>query len=82
MVKIYNKQTNEFLGRISDEQFRFLQDQLEEESLADSDYYLTRETLDSFESQGADENLVLLLRTAMKPGPALEIRWENEKTPD
>jgi len=79
MVKIYNKQTNEFLGRISEPQWRFLQDHLEMESADDTDYYLTKDTLDTFEREGGDEALVVLLRAAMKPATSLEIRWEQEK---
>jgi hypothetical protein len=79
MVKLYNKQTNEFLGRITQSQLDFLKAQLEEESLTDNDYYVTKETVDAFARVGADEKLVTLFRNAMKPGSAVEIRWESEK---
>jgi hypothetical protein len=78
MIKLYNKQTNEFLGRITERQLQFLRDQLEEESLSDRDYYLKRATLEEFQRAGADPNLIDLLRAAMKPGDAIEIRWEPE----
>src|SRR5205823_4875262 len=80
MVKLYNKQTNEFLGRISQRQLQFLRAHLEEESPLDKDYYLTKETVDSFDREGGDEKLVTLLRAAMKPAPAIEIRWEPDKS--
>ena len=78
MIKLYNKQTNEFLGRISEEQFRFLADRLEEESIEDRDYYITRQTVDGFAEQGADEALINLLRYAMKPAESVELRWEKD----
>jgi hypothetical protein len=78
MVKLYNKATEEFLGRITDEQFQFLSEHLEEESRTDHDYYIRRETLDSFEQSGAHPNLVGLLRAAMKPKDAIEVCWEEE----
>jgi hypothetical protein len=79
MIKLYNKQTNEFLGRIQPAQLKFLSDRLEEESLDDRDYYITRATLDQFEQEGVDENLLMLLRSAMKPADFVEIRWEEEE---
>lgn len=78
MVKVYNKATNELLGRISDEELAFLQDQLEEESLTDKDYYLRKETIDEFAaSAGATEHLVTVLRTGLRNDDAVEIRWER-----
>jgi hypothetical protein len=79
MVKVFNKATNELLGRISDDDLTFLQDQLEEEGVNDHDYYLRRETIDEFEaSAGATEHLVTVLKTGLRNDEALEIRWERE----
>lgn len=78
MVKVYNKATNELLGRISEDELAFLHDQLEEESLTDKDYYLRKETIDEFEkSAGATEHLVSLLRSGLRNDEAIEIRWEK-----
>jgi hypothetical protein len=79
MVKVFNKATNELLGRISDDDLAFLQDQLEEEGVNDHDYYLRRETIDEFEaSAGATEHLVTVLKTGLRNDEAVEIRWERE----
>jgi hypothetical protein len=79
MVKVYNKATNELLGRISDEELAFLHDQLEEESLTDKDYYLRKETIDEFAaSAGATEHLVTILRSGLRGDDAVEIRWEKD----
>lgn len=79
MVKVYNKATNELLGRISDDELAFLKDQLEEEGLNDHDYYLRRETIDEFEgSAGATEHLVTILKTGLRSDEAVEIRWERD----
>ena len=78
MIQIYKKQTNELLGRITEEQFKFLADHLEEESADDRDYYIERETVDQFENEGADHALVELLRASMLPGDSVEIRWLKE----
>jgi hypothetical protein len=78
MVKVYNKATNELIGRISEDELAFLQDQLEEEGLDDKDYYLRRETIDEFAaSSGATEHLVTVLRTGLRNDEAVEIRWER-----
>jgi hypothetical protein len=78
MVKVYNKTTNELLGRISDDELAFLKDQLEEESLTDTDYYLRKETVEEFAaSAGATEHLVNVLRTGLRNDEAIEIRWER-----
>jgi hypothetical protein len=78
MVKVFNKATNELIGRISEDELAFLQDQLEEEGLNDKDYYLRRETIDEFAaSAGATEHLVTVLRTGLRNDEAVEIRWER-----
>ena len=48
MVKVFNKGTNELLGRINEDELAFLQDQLEEEGINDRDYYLCRDTIEEF----------------------------------
>jgi len=79
MVKVFNKATNELLGRISEDELAFLQDQLEEEGIEDRDYYLRRETIDEFEaSAGATEHLVTVLKTGLRDDDAIEIRWERD----
>ncbi len=78
MIKIYNKATYESLGRVSAEEFKFLQDHLEDESITDRDYYITRESIDSFAEDGAPVRVVELLRNGMRSDKDIEIRWELE----
>ena len=83
MIKIYNKTTNELLGRVSDAELDFLIDHLEEESLTDQDYYIRKETLDYFDSISAPKHLMEVLRGGLRSDNSLEIRWVdelNEKT--
>jgi hypothetical protein len=78
MVKVFNKTTNELLGRISEDELAFMKDQLEEECLGDTDYYLRKETIDEFASSaGATEHLVNVLRAGLRNDEAIEIRWER-----
>lgn len=77
MIEILDKQTGRPLGTLSDEQFQFLTDQLEEESATDDDYYLNRTTVDILEEQGADPALVSVLRSALGQAEETEIRWRR-----
>jgi hypothetical protein len=77
MIEILDKQTGRPVGSLSEEQFQFLVDQLEEESATDDDYYLNRATVDILEEQGADPGLVAVLRTALGSAEETEIRWQR-----
>ena len=78
MIKVFNKETNEFLGRISEGDIQFLADHLVEESVHDTDYYIRKETLEQFPQQGASPKLMEVLRGGLRSGDALEIRWERD----
>lgn len=78
MVKLFDKETDAALGEITDEQFAFLAEQLEEESSDDTDYYLNRVTLEVFNEQGADKALMDLLYKALGERDEMEIRWTQE----
>jgi hypothetical protein len=78
MLTLYDKETGRLLGTISDEQFRFLQDQLEEESQDDTDYYINQATIELFEQEEADPALVKLLRQGLGEREEMEIRWGEQ----
>lgn len=80
MVKLYDKASGNFLGEITDAEFKFLIDQLEEESEADDDYYLDRGTLDFLKEKGMDEALTALLEGALGANDSVEIRYEKSGT--
>lgn len=77
MVKLYDKATNQYLGKISDEDLQFLIDNLEEESLTDTDYYINRATLDFLKERGMSESLVKLIEGVMGEANEVEIRYER-----
>ncbi|HVH12920.1 MAG TPA: hypothetical protein VM759_07710 [Longimicrobium sp.] len=64
-------------GEISEEQFAFLREQFEEESLTDEDYYVDAATLELLEENGADAGLIAVLRAAVGPAGDGEIRWSR-----
>jgi hypothetical protein len=76
-VNLLEKDTDRPLATITDEQFRFLLDELEEESPTDTDYYLDVATVDMLEDDGADPALVGLLRQLLGGRDGLEIRWQR-----
>ena len=75
MINLYEKSSNKLLGSLSDEQLRFLQDNLEEEWSADQDYAITSTLVDYFESQGADADLVKMLRDALTGKDEVDVVW-------
>ena len=77
MINLREKDTNKSVGSISEVQFQFLVDQLEEESMEDNDYAISSTLLDLFESQGADPELVSLLRDALGERDEIEIVWSK-----
>jgi hypothetical protein len=77
MIEIYNKRSGEYIGTISQEQLRFLQDQMEEESLQDKDYSITPLEVEYFLGQGADPELVDLLRSALGDKQEVVIMWRE-----
>jgi hypothetical protein len=78
VIKVFNKETNEFLGRITEGDIQFLAEHLEEESIHDTDYYLTRETVEQFPQKGASPKLIEVLTGGLRNGNSIEIRWERD----
>jgi hypothetical protein len=77
VIQIRDKETGELLGTITEEQLKFLIDNLEEEYEGDEDYYINRATLDLFEQRGIDAGLLELLRKALGTRESVEIEWSG-----
>ncbi len=77
MIRLHDADRGTFLGSITEEQLQFLTGELEEESSRDQDYYLTSATVDMLEEDGADPNLVALLRSALAGREGMDIRWSR-----
>jgi len=65
------------LGTVTDEQFQDLTDSLEEDSLADQDYYLNLDTVEMLEERNVDEGLVALLKAALGRRDEMDITWRE-----
>jgi hypothetical protein len=77
MINLFDKESNAFLGSVTEEQFKLMTDLLEEESTDDKDYYLDQATIDLLEENGADAALVTLLRNVLGPREGVEVRWSR-----
>ncbi len=75
MIELRDKETGRPLGEISEAQFQFLSDHLERETDDDTDYYLNKDTMEMFVSQGIDSQLLDLLSKAMGDREDIEIEW-------
>ena len=75
MVELFDKQTGAAVGTLTDDQFQYLVDHLEEESSEDEDYYVNRATVDILESEGAHPVLVEVLRRALGDREEMDLRW-------
>ena len=74
-MKLFDKVSGAPIGEISAEQFKILQDALEEESRSDNDYYINRATLDILRDTGADASLMTLLSAALGDREEMDIAW-------
>lgn len=77
-VTLLDLATDDVIGVLTDEQFRFLEEHLESEDADDDDYYLNRATLDAFADQGGDPSVIGLLRRAMGNRDDMDIRWQRD----
>jgi hypothetical protein len=77
MITLYNSDTNEPIGTISEDDLQTLTDGLEEESSQDHDYYVQAETIELLAEDGASDELLTLLRGALGDSEGVDIRWER-----
>ena len=76
MYALYIKSDNRYVGDLSDEELQFLRDNLEEESLTDTDYDLTRLTLEYLRGNGLSPRLAQLLESALGEQDEVEIVYQ------
>jgi len=77
MIDLYNSETNQLVGSISEDELEVLLQGLEEESSQDQDYYIESATIDLLADDGASEELLGLLRAALGESDGVDIRWER-----
>ena len=75
MIKLHDKNTQELIGEISEEQLQFLIDELVEEDDTDQDYYINKDLLEQFEQKKGDAALIQMLRDALGARDDMDIIW-------
>jgi hypothetical protein len=76
MPRLIRIDTGDAIGDISDQQLKFLVEQLEEEHEEDEDYFIDRDTLELLSDNGADPELLALLEKAIGDDDSMDIAWE------
>ena len=76
MYTLYVKADHRLIGDISDDELKFLVDNLEEESVEDTDYDLSRLTLEYLRGNGLSPRLAQLLDAALGDQDDVEIVYE------
>jgi hypothetical protein len=77
MIELRDKDSGAAIGTITEEQLKFLVDQLEEESADDKDYYLNTTTLDMLATKEIDPDLLTVLRGALGDREEMEVEWSR-----
>ncbi|MGB8657501.1 MAG: galactosyldiacylglycerol synthase [Candidatus Zixiibacteriota bacterium] len=78
MIRLYDKGTGQYVGRITDDDLQFLIDHLEKEDPSDTDYYINRATLDLLKEEGMSEDFARLIENGMGGNDEIEIGYERE----
>lgn len=79
MVYLYNKNTEELLGEIDEDELQFLVDQMEEESTKDQDYSITKMEIAFFTQNGASPHLISILDEALGEQQEVIILWSRTR---
>ncbi len=78
MIDLYNTESDELIGSITEAELDYLKEVLEEEALDDTDYYFTADTIDLLTEDGrATDHLLEVLRKAVGEEDGVELRWEH-----
>ena len=75
-VRLVDNETDRLVAEITNEQLKFLIDNLEEETATDTAYYFQESTVEMLEQKGADRELIRALLKAIGKKDGIEIRWE------
>ncbi len=76
MIRLYDNNSDEEIGSISESQLDALKEQLIEETLDSNSYNINSAALDSLELNGIDRQVVALLRAALGGRSSMELRYE------
>ena len=78
MISLVNKETGKSIGSVSEGDLQVLVDQLEEEDAEDTDYYISADTIELLEANGASAEVLRILRQALGDAEGVEVSWKRE----
>jgi hypothetical protein len=78
MIRLMSKDTGKPIGSVSEGDLQVLVDQLEEEDSEDTDYYISADTIDLLEENGASAELLRILRQALGDAEGVEVSWKRD----
>lgn len=77
MITLFDDETGDEIGTISEQQLQSLVDNLEEECEEDQDYYINQDTLEMLKDSGLDDEVCDILATALGDRDGMDIRWKR-----
>jgi len=75
MPRLMRLDTGDEIGTISDDQKKFLADQLEDDE-DEAEYFIDRDTLELLSDNGADPELLAMLEKGLAGDEEMDISWE------
>lgn len=78
MIRLFDNDSDEEIGSISESVFDVLQEHLIEETLDTNTYNVAAATLDSLELNGVDRDAVALIRKALGSRSSMELRYDYD----
>lgn len=75
--QLYIKDSEKLIGTLSEEQLDELIELLEEEGAEDHDYYIDKDVLAFMEEEGAEEELLAMLRPHVSDDEGIEVEWRE-----
>ena len=76
MIRLYDNDNESEIGQISEAQLDFLQEQLIEEVIDAYTFDLSQASIGSLELNGAEAELIVMLRKAIGTRTSMEVRYE------
>ena len=75
MIELFNKDTGVRIGELSESQFDFLMDNIENEYLEDINYIIDEKVIELLKERGAENKILNLLKHALKGKKSISIAY-------
>jgi hypothetical protein len=78
MIRLFDNETDKELGAISEAQLDLLVEELADESLDEYTYNVDSKVISHLEGNGADSELITILRRALGSRTSMELRYDPD----